>query len=119
MNRTEEYEQSAVIQWAAYAKQMLPELDLLFHIPNGGNRSISEAVRFKKAGVRAGVPDLFLPVPKGDSHGLWIEMKAKGGRIRPEQREWIEKLRQQGYEAYVCYGAEEAINRIKRYLICG
>ena len=116
--RNEENEQIAVFEWAAVAAPLIPELSLLFHIPNGGKRTVSEAVRFKRAGVKAGVPDLFLPVPKGNYHGLWIEMKAKGGRIRPEQREWIEALREQGFQAYVCFGAEEAINTLRRYL-CG
>ena len=67
-------------------------------------------------GVKAGVPDLFLPYPGGDWHGLWIELKTERGRVMGTQREWIEYLRSQGYAAYVCRGAEQAINCLKMYL---
>ena len=63
-----------------------------------------------------GVPDLFLPYPCGDFHGLYIEMKAENGVLRATQRDWLEWLREQGYAAYVCHGAEAAINYIKMYL---
>ena len=85
---TEEEEQTVVMHWAAMAAGRWPELRLLFHIPNGGKRSKSEAVRFRAAGVRSGVPDLFLPCSRGGYHGLWIEMKAMGGRVSREQEQW-------------------------------
>lgn len=76
---TEEQEQTVVMHWAAMAAGRWPELRMLFHIPNGGKRTKTEAARFRAAGVRSGVPDLFLPCARGGYHGLWIEMKAVGG----------------------------------------
>ena len=114
---TEEAEQEAVIEWAELMRNQVPELDLLFHIPNGGWRHPGTAVKMKKAGVKAGVPDLFLPVPRGLSHGLWIEMKrTKGGKVSDEQKDWIEALEHQGYVCIIAHGAEEACDAIWKYL---
>ena len=113
---TEEQEQTVVMHWAAMASGRWPELRLLFHIPNGGKRSKSEAVRFRAAGVRSGVPDLFLPCSRGGYHGLWIEMKAVGGRVSREQEQWRKDLLEQGYMYAVCYGADAAIATIEKYM---
>ena len=113
---TEEEEQTVVMHWAAMAAGRWPELRLLFHIPNGGKRSKSEAVRFRAAGVRSGVPDLFLPCARGVYHGMWIEMKAVGGRVSAEQARWLRELQTEGYLCRVCYGADAAIKELERYM---
>lgn len=113
---SEQEEQILVMQWAAWNTPRFPALRFLFHIPNGGSRNIAEAANLKKMGVKPGVPDLFLPEPVGDWHGLWIEMKTETGRPTGAQREWIEHLRNCGYCAYVCHGSMEAINAIEAYL---
>ena len=115
---TEEQEQAAVFEWVTLMRNQYPELDLLFHIPNGGLRSKPEAVRFKKIGVKPGVPDLFLPVARGGWHGLFVEMKRqKGGRISEDQAAWINALEAEHYCAVVCAGAEEACDTIMQYLV--
>ena len=114
---TEGEEQAMLFSWCGMRMRQYPELELLFHIPNGGRRSKSEAARFKSEGVKPGVPDLFLPVARGKWHGLFIEMKRmKGGRVQEVQRKWIEKLRSQGYYATVCHGWQEASEALQRYL---
>lgn len=87
-----------------------------YSIPNEGKRSVYYAQKLKRQGLRAGVPDLCIPVARGGYHSLYIEMKAKGGKVTPKQREWIDVLRGQGMCAFVCYGAESAIELIKRYM---
>lgn len=110
-------EQATLFSWAKMQEHKWPELRLLFHIPNGGSRGKVEAARFKAEGVKAGVPDLFLPVARGPYHGLFIEMKRrKGGRVSDEQTAWIAALRGQGYLAHVCRGWEEAATLIAGYL---
>lgn len=92
----------------------------MFHIPNGGTRAKSEAGRFKAEGVKAGVPDIFLPVPRGEYAGLFIEMKRrKGGRVSIDQSMWLEALKKQGYRTAVCRGWEQARDVIGGYLGCG
>lgn len=114
---TEEQEQVAVFQWVELMSNRYPELKYCIHIPNGGYRTKSEAVRFKRAGVKKGVPDIFLPVARKGYHGLFIEMKRqKGGRLSPEQKQWLDGMFEQGYLAVRCDGADEAIGMLQRYL---
>ena len=113
----EDTEQIALFDWAMIQRCKYPELGLMFHVPNGGFRIPAEARRFQRMGVRAGVPDVFLPVPRGRFHGLFIEMKrADGGRLRPDQEGWLDALREQGYRAEVCHGFDEARIVIMDYL---
>lgn len=116
MKHLEDNEQIFLFQWATLQSCKYPELELLFHIPNGGKRNAREAARFKRMGVKPGVPDLFLPVPRGEYHGLWIEMKSSKGKTSKNQKDMLEKLNKQGYKAVVCFGWEEAAETIKRYL---
>lgn len=104
--------QRKLMKWA----QLIPFLRWFHHIPNGGYRTPAEAAHFKRLGVKAGVPDLLLPYPVGDHHGLWIELKSLSGKPSQAQREWILWLRDQGYCAYICRGAEAAIRCIEMYL---
>lgn len=114
---TEDEEQIDLMRWAALAAAARPELRMLFHIPNGGSRGKAEAGRFRAMGVKPGVPDLFLPVARGPWHGLFVELKrTKGGRVSPEQAEWIRDLEAQGYCAVVCRGWEQARENILEYL---
>lgn len=113
---SEANEQEAVMIWAAHNLWKYPCLRWLFHIPNGGYRNAAEAVHFKRLGVKAGVPDLFLPHPSNGYHGLFIEMKSEKGRPSALQKEWAEWLNKSGYMAVVCYGAGNAINTLEAYL---
>jgi hypothetical protein len=114
---TEAQEQTTLFQWAALMAHRWPELRTMYHIPNGGSRNAIEAARLKAQGVKAGIPDIFLPCARGEWHGLYIELKRrKGGRVSDEQREMIRLLIEQGYKAVVCYGWEEAKNVIVEYM---
>lgn len=114
---TESQQQQLLFEWAALAAGRWPELALMYHIPNGGSRSKSEAGRFRAEGVKAGVPDICLPAARGGYHGLYIELKrVKGGRVSPAQQGWIAALRDQGYCACVCKGWDDAAHVIKKYL---
>lgn len=109
-------EQEILFKWAKSESIDHPELNLLFHIPNGGKRSETEAKAFKRQGVKAGVPDIFLPVSREGSHGLFIELKYGTNRPTKEQLEWIKDLRQQNYTVSVCYGWVSAAIVISDYL---
>lgn len=86
-----------------------------FAIPNGGSRNKIEAARMQASGVKAGVPDLCIPVPSGQYHSLYIEMKFGKNKTSPAQDAWIERLRKLGHKVCVCYGAGEAIDEIEKY----
>ncbi len=114
---TEYEEQVIIFQFAEASKRKYPELFLLYSTLNGVKLTIGQAVKAKKSGLKKGVPDLVLPVPAGEFHGLYIELKReKGGVVSPEQRMWLDMLNGCGYKAMVCRGATEAIDAICDYL---
>ena len=115
---TEEVEQVCLMRWAMMQGGELKKARMLYAIPNGGHRNKAVAAKLKAQGVRAGVPDLCLPVSRGGKHGLYIELKRrKGGRVSPEQLEWMECLMQEGYHCAVCKGWDAAAKVIEEYLL--
>ena len=78
MKRSETTEQIGLINWARANEEYVPELQLLHHIPNEGIRTNGPVL--KAAGMKAGVPDLSLPVPRRGFHGLYIEMSRHGSQ---------------------------------------
>ena len=118
MNQLEHTEQVNLMKWWALACRTY-QLDerMLFAIPNGGQRNIIVAAKMKQEGIRSGIPDLFLAVPKKDYHGLFIEMKkVKGGRVSENQKEMINVFNNFHYLAIVCNGWIEAKKAIEEYL---
>ena len=113
---TEAQHQRNVINWSMVMREKYPELALLHHVPNGGNRDPIEAKHLKEQGVKPGVPDLDLPVARGRYHGLRVEMKTETGTETPEQVWWREQLTAQGYFATVAHGWESAKRVIEWYL---
>lgn len=121
--KREQKEQAAQILVVEWFARRYPELDLIFfHIPNGVHVGAFRGKMLKKQGVKAGIPDLFLSVPKfcEDSgeiyHGLYIEMKAQDGKVRPHQKKTHELLRDKNYMVEVCYSFTQARIVINRYL---
>ena len=114
---TEAQEQEALFRWAQYSRGKYPELDMLFHIPNGGSRNLIEAAHLKAQGVKPGVPDICLPVPSGRYTALYIELKRRQReRVSDAQRGWIAALNRVGCRAVVCKGWDEARDAIEQYL---
>lgn len=113
---SEHAEQAALIVWADLYAAHAPALGRLYAIPNGGYRPIKTAVAMKAEGQRAGVPDLFLPFPCRGHHGLYLELKASGGRISPAQEDWLTYLEGAGYRVVVCWGWRHAAGEILDYL---
>jgi len=112
----EHQEQVALFRWVRFRVQRWPELELLHAIPNGGDRHPAVAAKLKAEGVKAGVPDICLPVARGRHHGLYIELKAGKNGASPVQRQWIAALRAHGYRAEVCRGWEAAARLIVEHL---
>ena len=113
----ESVEQINLFRWVEFQMGKWPELRMMYAIPNGGKRYKATAVRLKAEGVKAGVPDIALPVPRGKYHGMYIEMKRlRGGRTSDAQEEWLKDLTAQGYHAVVCKGWVAASEEITRYM---
>lgn len=117
INRTENGEQQAVLEWCELNSGRYPELKLLYHIPNEGRRSKSNGALLKSMGLKKGVPDMCLPVSRGGFHALYIELK-KDKKAKPsaEQLEWYKALNAAGNLCFISYGADEAIRIIKSYM---
>ena len=113
-------EQVRVFRWAEAMAPTHPALALLNASQNGAwLKSPKQAVNAKRAGMKNGVPDIFLPVPAGGFHGLFIELKHGKSKIRPEQKGWLQSLADHGYKSLCVWGADAAISEIEKYLgIC-
>ena len=112
----ESAEQRALIEWCGREARNHPELSLIFAIPNGGRRDARTGQMLKLEGVRAGVPDLMLPVARRNFHGLFIEMKHGKNKQTAAQLDWAVQLMRQGYHVALCYGWIEAKELIEAYL---
>lgn len=110
-------EQRALFEWAGYMSRQYPELRYMYHVPNGGRRNAREAALLRAEGVKKGVPDIVLPVARGEHHGLYIELKRqKSGSLSREQKAYLDFLHRQGYRAVMCRGWRQAANVIQAYL---
>jgi len=127
--QSETIEQQKLVQYLRVKKI------LHYAIPNENqssftNRAVAVRVeaKAKSMGKSKGVPDICIPIPNKYYHGLYIELKRARKRLKngkttvshtkvsQEQEKWIQKLKEQGYYALVCYGAEEAIEVIEKYM---
>ena len=111
---SEHKEQCALIRW--FDMQYKPHKGRMFATPNAGKRNMIAGARLKAEGMRAGVPDLMLPVARKGYNGLFIELKTKTGRLQDNQRCWLDYLSEQGYLAVECKGWEVAKQTIEGYL---
>lgn len=102
--------------WAEDNVERLPQLSLMFAIPNGGQRHAAVAGKLKAEGVRAGVPDIFLAYPNRGMTGLFIELKVKGNKPSNSQQLWLQRLGNAGCAVALCYGADEAITILEEYI---
>lgn len=102
--------QQAIVKYAKLLK-----LDV-FSIPNGADVPASNRMRLKSEGLLPGVPDLFFPIASNEYNGLFMEVKAEGGRLSKEQKTVIKRLKENGYSCVVVYSLDDAIKEIKEYL---
>ena len=110
LHASEHDEQAAFVEWLRLKRIRH------FAVPNALKVGGVKLMAYMKAeGLSSGVPDLVIPYRTLEFGGLYIEMKKKGGKVKPEQIEWHEFLRGQNYRVVVCYGAEEAIVETIRY----
>lgn len=109
-------EQVLVFRWVEYNSRKYPQLKYLYSNLNGVRLPIGLAVKCKASGLKKGVPDLTLDYNNGNYTGLHIELKIKGGRVSPEQKDFLAFLEKQGRKAVVCYGHKETIKVIEEYL---
>lgn len=115
--RLEEDLQIECAKWLE-TRALSPRLPIrfMFHPPNGGRRSKTEAGRFKAMGVKGGVPDWLCPIRWRGWLGLAIEMKAGCGRLSADQAAWMEGLEEAGYLVGQARSLDDFIRLVERYL---
>ena len=113
MKHLEDKEQIALITWVRLMQAKHPEMAMVYHCPNGGHRDIRTAAKFKAMGVKAGVWDIFLPIPMP---GLFIEMKVGKGRLTPQQADFRYALEPYGYKFFVAYSWHDAARAIAEHV---
>lgn len=112
---SEHDEQCALIQWFDLQYPVLK--GRLAAVPNAGKMPAHVGRKMNLEGRRKGYPDLQLLIPHNGYHGLIVEMKRiKGGKIEPEQLEWLEWFAEMEYRAVVCKGFEAAKTVVTDYL---
>lgn len=114
MKYQESADQIALVRW--FKIQYPAFKDLLVSYPAGLNLGVTQRVRARAMGLKAGMPDLQLLIPTKHSPGLFIEMKTKKGTLSDVQKEFHEILLSQNYTITVCKGFEEGMAAIKNYL---
>lgn len=112
----EHKDQVALISWAEWQLSKYPELEMLYALPNAGKRSPVMGKMMKAEGMRKGILDLNLDVPKRGYHGWRGELKIGKNKPTDEQYEWIEKYRKWGYFADWFTGWEAMKESILWYL---
>lgn len=85
-----------------------------FHCPNGGARSKATAGKLKAAGVKRGVFDIIIYPPTG--HDIWIELKAHGGYLTPEQKEWRQWREAHGRPCFVARSVGDLVVILRDYM---
>lgn len=104
--------------------------DVLFHsdFGSGVKLTMGQAVRQKRLnGGRRAWPDLFIAKPSHGFHGLFIELKKDGTRLKKKSGEWssehiaeqsavLEELASAGYRTDFAVGCDEAVAIIEEYL---
>lgn len=116
--------QSRCVRW--FRQHYPQQARLLFAIPNGvdlgGKDRIARAKNWQKLeceGAVKGAADLFLSVPSGDLHGLYIEMKTPKGRQSDAQKQFESEVLWGGYGYAMPRSFEEFERVIRRYLEIG
>lgn len=111
---TEEQEQRKFFDYLAL--QSDPLCKLPYHQVNQGKRGYQYAKMLQRTGMKRGIPDVFIPIPKGIYHGFFIEFKVRPNKPTEDQEQWLDALTSQGYLCMVAYSGDEAIKAFSLYL---
>ena len=77
-----------------------------WHCPNGGKRSRSEAARFKRMGVLAGVSDFQISLPNGRM--AFMEVKTPRGIVSEAQEAFLVGMAANGHLIVIMRNLDEA-----------
>ncbi|WP_422101984.1 VRR-NUC domain-containing protein [Vreelandella sp.] len=117
-------EQAVLIRWLLGEKmrgEPVGQLyDVIYHVPNGGQRSKSTGAAMKRQGVKSGVSDLVVMDARGGWFGLYMEFKASPphtAALADSQHDWLALAEERGYCAVLAVGLEEAKRVLNDYAL--
>lgn len=113
---SESQTQIAYFHWVKLKESQDDRFLAVFAVPNAGARTPRAGARMKAEGLRAGIPDIFCSIPSKGYHGLYIELKKKGGKISPNQITYLDLFTKYNYLCKVCYSLSELIEVTEDYL---
>lgn len=115
----EKEEQIAFVEYCENNRISVVSTQNGFKMPKAAFNYAAYSKTLKKMGLSKGFPDLIiLEKNKSKTHEvLFVEMKRqKGGKLKPEQEEWIQKLDDKDYCVGVAKGCESAVRILQKYL---
>jgi hypothetical protein len=99
---------------ASFMARALPEGVLWSHFPAGEKRDGRAASKLKAMGLKPGWPDFILVLP--DGRAGFIELKAKGGSLSPDQKAFEKSAKALGARHAECRSLEEVEYALSRWL---
>ena len=106
--------QAACVRW--YRLQYPKMKHNLFAVPNGSKRDVIIGAKLKEEGVLSGVSDLILLKSNRFYGALLIEMKTPEGRQSDTQKEWQQKITNDGFKYVIVRSLEDFQREVKQYL---
>ena len=87
-----------------------------FHIGNERKCTPQQGSILKRSGVKAGVWDNFIAIPRNNYHGLFVELKAGKNKLSDKQITFGDAVGMQMYKCVVAWSYEDARRAIEDYL---
>lgn len=113
---SEESIQKSIIEWISIHPDIKKYSKYIIHIPNEGKRTPRYGKKLKDMGMRPGVSDLFIAIPRKGFNGAWVELKSKSGTLSKSQFEFLKDMEMQNYCTNSCNSFEEFTIFILWYL---
>ena len=113
------FEDLLQIQVVDYVKTHYKDVNI-FSVKNESNAKAKSSIalwKFKKMGLLSGVSDIFICEPRGEYHGLVIELKnPKKYKVQQSQKDFLNTMDKRGYYTLLSNNFEMVANTIEYYL---
>lgn len=120
--------QKALFEFMATARieTGAPIGDYAYAVPNGtmfagtAQQRAKYSNALKSQGLRPGVSDVVIALPRGQYHGAYIELKREAkSKVGDDQRIWLTRVEAVGYYSALACGLDSAISHVREYIKMG